>query len=130
MKYENITGQIIHIFYKVYNSLGYGFLEKVYENAMIIEFQKLNLNYENQYPINVYYEGFEIGHFIADFIVEEKVLIELKAIRELSSSDESQLINYLNATSVEVGLLLNFGKSPEIKRKIFDNQLKKYNQDQ
>ncbi len=126
MKYEEITDKIIKVFYKVYNTLGYGFLEKVYEKAMIIEFNKLQLKYTNQCPIKVFYEGEVIGDYVADFVVEDKIIIEIKAIKQLSKADENQLLNYLTATNFEVGILLNYGVKPEIKRKVYDNKLKKY----
>jgi GxxExxY protein len=126
MKFEETTEKIIQAFYKVYNTLGYGFLEKVYERAMLIELAKLNLKCENQIPINVFYEGKVIGEFFADILVEDKIIVELKAISKLTKQDESQLLHYLNATDKEIGLLLNFGPKAEIKRKAFDNNLKKY----
>ncbi len=121
MKHENITEKIIGVFYKIYSVLGYGFLEKVYENAMKIEFEKLGLKYVNQYPIKVIYENQEIGNYIADFLIEDKIIIEIKALKELSQSDENQLLNYLTATDKEVGLLFNFGKKSQIRRKMYDN---------
>ncbi|MCK5050282.1 MAG: GxxExxY protein [Candidatus Cloacimonetes bacterium] len=127
MKYENITEKIIKSFYNVYNTLGYGFLEKVYENAMILDLRKASLNCENHIPIKVYYHNEIIGEYFADVLVEKKIIIELKAIKQLTKQDEAQLLNYLSSTKIEVGLLLNFGEQPEIKRKIFDNKLKKYN---
>jgi len=126
MKYEEITDKVIKVFYKVYNTLGYGFLEKVYERAMIIEFKKIGLQYSNQYPVKVYYEEEIIGDYIADFIVEDKIIVEIKAIKALSRQDENQLLNYLTSTDKEVGLLLNYGKIPKIKRKVYDNELKIY----
>lgn len=125
MKHEEITDKIIKIFYKVYNTLGYGFLEKVYERAMIVEFDKINLKYDNQYPIKVYCDGEIVGDYVADFIIEEKIIIEIKAIKNLLKQDENQLLNYLTSTNKEIGLLLNYGETPEIKRKVHDNKLKK-----
>ena len=125
MKYEELTSDIIRIFYKVYNSLGYGFLEKVYENALAVEFRREGLNFGQQVPVKVYYEGEIVGDYIADFLVEDKIVVEIKASRELCGADEFQLINYLKCTDKEVGLLLNFGKGPQIKRKVFDNELEK-----
>ena len=126
MSCEEITSEIIRIFYKVYNILGYGFLEKVYERAMMIEFRRAGIEFENQFPIKVIYGSEVVGDYVADFVVMGKVIVEIKAIREVSSSDESQLLNYLTSTDKEVGLLLNFGKKAEIKRKVYDNKLKKY----
>ena len=126
MKYEEISEKIIKSFYNVYNTLGYGFLERVYENAMMIDLRKTGLNCENQIPIKVIYQNEIIGEYFADILVENKIIIELKAIKHLTKQDEAQILNYLSSTRIEVGLLLNFGEKPEIKRKIFDNKLKKY----
>lgn len=126
MKYEELTEEIIRIFYKVYNSLGYGFPEKIYERALMIEFRKSGLSFENQFPVKIYYDGEDIGGYAADFVVDGKVVVEIKAIRELTLNDENQLLNYLTSTDKEVGLLLNFGVEPEVKRKIYDNEKKKY----
>jgi GxxExxY protein len=125
MLHEELTEKIIAAFYKVYNTLGYGFLEKVYERAMCIELEKMGLGFENQKPIQVFYDGQSAGDYSADIAVEELVILELKAYEYLREDDEFQLINYLRATEMEVGLLLNFGKKPEFKRKIFTNDRKK-----
>ena len=124
-KHSNITELIIKAFYNVYNTLGYGFLEKVYENAMFLELKNLGLKVEKQTPIKVYYDEVEIGNYIADLVVENLVIVELKAGEGLLEEHEAQLINYLKATNIEVGLLMNFGKSAQFKRKIFDNTFKK-----
>lgn len=120
--YQDLTSQIISCFYKVYNKLGFGFLEKVYENALLIELNENGLKVDKQKPINVYYEDKLVGEYFADLIVDDKVIIELKAAESLIEEHELQLINYLKATDIEVGLLLNFGKKPEIRRKIFTNE--------
>jgi GxxExxY protein len=122
---EELTGQIIKVFYKVYNSLGYGFIEQIYHNAMILELSSSGLKVETEKPIAVYYEGRIVGTFSADLVVEEKVILELKAKERIHEAHEEQLINYLRATLVEIGLLLNFGKTPEFKRKFFSNKNKK-----
>ncbi len=124
MLHEEITSQIIKAFYKVNNTLGFGFLEKVYENAMKIELTRMGLKVEQQKNIRVNYEGMEIGDYYADLLVNECVIIELKAAESLCEEHEAQLINYLKATSIEVGLLMNFGKKAEFKRKIFTNENK------
>jgi GxxExxY protein len=121
LKHQNITELIIKAFYNVYNSLGYGFLEKVYENAMMIELRKLGLNVQRQVPIKVFYEEQLVGEYFADIIVEENIIVELKAAENLCEAHEFQLINYLKATELEIGLLLNFGKKPQFRRKIFIN---------
>jgi GxxExxY protein len=119
--HKEITDKIIKAFYNVYNSLGYGFLEKVYENAMMIELRKLGLNGQRQVPIKVYYEEQLVGEYFADIIVEDSIIVELKAAENLCEEHEFQLINYLKATELEIGLLLNFGKKPQFRRKIFTN---------
>ena len=123
-KYQELTEKIIGIFYAVYNRLGYGFLEKVYENAMMIELKKENIPALAQAPINVIYDDEVIGEYYADILVDNKIIVELKAARNLSGENEAQLLNYLKATGIEVGLLLNFGARPELKRKVFDNSRK------
>ncbi len=120
-KHSEITEKIIKAFYKVYNTLGYGFLEKVYENALFMELLEAGLPVKKQEQIKVYYEETEIGVYFADLIVGESVIVELKAAETLCEEHEFQLINYLKATEIEVGLLLNFGKKPELKRKVFSN---------
>lgn len=124
MKHEEITEKIIQAFYKVYNTLGYGFLEKVYENAMAIELTTMGFKVQKQQKILVYYFGNIVGDYFADMVVEDIITIELKANECLVEENENQLVNYLKATNIEVGLLLNFGRKPQIKRKIFDNDKK------
>jgi GxxExxY protein len=124
MLHEELSNKVIKAFYTVYNNLGYGFLEKVYERAMIIELRKMDLNCSNQIPIKVFYDEQLVGDYFADIIVEDSIIIELKAMEGLCQEHEYQLINYLKATEIEVGLLLNFGEKPEFKRKIFTNDRK------
>jgi len=123
--HEQITEKIIKSYFKVYNTLGYGFLEKVYENAMAIELRKNVLEVKCQHPITVLYESEIVGEYFADIIVNGIVVIELKAVKEISEEEECQLINYLKATNIELGLLLNFGKEAEYKRKVFMNVFKR-----
>ncbi|MEI6634616.1 MAG: GxxExxY protein [Chlamydiota bacterium] len=123
-KHTELTEQILVAFYRVYSELGYGFLEKVYENAMGIELNKSGLHCIPQSPIRVLYDGQSIGEYFADILVEGKVIVEIKASKSLIEEHEAQLLNYLKATDIEVGLLLNFGVRPEIRRKAFDNQRK------
>ncbi|MBN1480631.1 GxxExxY protein [candidate division KSB1 bacterium] len=115
---------MFNAYYKVYNTLGYGFLEKVYENALAIALRKMKLNVEQQKNIKVYYESEAVGDYYADLLVEDLVIVELKTAKELCEEHEAQLINYLKATTIEVGLLFNVGKEPKFKRKIFENHLK------
>lgn len=123
--HQDITKKIIRCFYNVYNKLGFGFLEKVYENALCYELKKTNLSCFSQYPVDVYYEDLKVGKYFADIIVENKVIIELKADAAICPQHEAQLVNYLKATDIEVGLLLNFGQEPKVVRKIFNNNIKK-----
>jgi GxxExxY protein len=125
MLHKEITDKIINAYYKVYNALDYGFLEKVYENSLAIALRKSGLKIEQQKNIKVYYETEEVGDYYADLLVEDLVIIELKAAKALSEEHEAQLINYLKATRIEVGRLINFGKEPNFKRKIFENKFKK-----
>ncbi len=123
--HSDITSKIIKAYYNVYNTLGFGFLERVYENAMMIELKKLGMECEKQKQIDVFYDGQNIGLYFADIVVENKIIIELKATEMLIEEHEIQLVNYLKATDLEVGLLFNFGKTPEYKRKVFLNEFKK-----
>lgn len=125
MLHGDITNRIIHSFYCVYNKLGFGFLEKVYENALILEIRKTGLSVEQQKNIKVYYDESQVGDYFADLIVNELVIVELKAAEALREEHEAQLINYLKATNIEVGMLLNFGKKAEFRRKIFSNDRKR-----
>lgn len=122
--YKDLSDKIINAFYTVYNTLGYGFLEKVYENALMQELINKNLFCEKQKPIKVYYQQKVVGEYFADIIVDNKIILELKAAEALVEEHELQLINYLKATEIEIGLLLNFGKKPAFKRKIFTNDKK------
>ncbi|MFT4598123.1 MAG: GxxExxY protein [Bacteroidia bacterium] len=119
--HSKLTEELIGIFYVVYNQLGYGFLEKVYQNAMYLELKNSNYFVEAQKEISVIYKDVEVGKYYADLIVNDSVIIELKASEILVHENELQLINYLKATDIEVGLLMNFGKKPEVRRKIFSN---------
>ena len=123
-KHSDLTGKIIGAFFKVHNTLGYGFSEKVYENALALELQKLGLKVEPQKKILVYYDGQMVGEYFADIVVNGVVIVELKAVRQILERHEAQLLNYLKATRVEVGLLLNFGPKAEHKRKVYDNDRK------
>lgn len=118
---KELTEKIIGVFYSVYNALGYGFLEKVYHNAMIIALRKAGFGVESQVKIDVYYENERVGEYYADLVVDGLVILELKAADALLEEHEAQLTNYLRATDKEVGLLFNFGKSPQFKRKAFSN---------
>lgn len=120
--HRDLTEKIIGIFYKVYNELGYGFLEKVYHNAMCLELSKNNLQFEKEKKINVFYDNEVVGEYYADLLIENKVIVEIKAAELLKEEFEYQLVNYLKATKIQIGLILNFGKKAEIKRKIFNKE--------
>lgn len=128
--YENLhhkdtTDKILKAFYYVYNKLGYGFLEKVYENSIAIALRRHGCKVNQQVPIKVYFEGELVGDYYADLIVNNHVIVELKASEAISEGHEAQLLNYLRATEIEVGLLLNFGPKPEFRRKVFTRALRK-----
>ncbi|MGC9375619.1 MAG: GxxExxY protein [Bacteroidales bacterium] len=122
--HQDITQKITKGFYKVYNTLGYGFLERVYQKALMIELIKMGFICQEEAPVKVFYDGTNVGDYRADLIVDNKVIVENKASETLCEEHEYQLINYLKATEIEVGLLFNFSKKPEFKRKIFTNDRK------
>jgi GxxExxY protein len=125
MKHEEITERIIGVFYQVYNELGHGFLEAIYEEAMVVALSDAGLRVERQVPVPVCFRGRVIGDYKADLLVESKVLLELKAVRRLEPAHEAQTIHYLRATHIEVALLLNFGaQRAELRRLILDNERK------
>ena len=125
LKHGSITDKILRVFYDVYNELEHGFLESVYHRSLVLALQNAGLNVSSRVAIPVWFRGCQVGHFEADVVVEDCVLLELKAARSLDSSHQAQLLNYLRATDIEVGLLLNFGERPEFKRVVFDNLKKK-----
>ena len=125
-KHSEITDKIIASFYAVYKTLGYGFLEKVYENAMALELRKRNVTVKAQSPIAVLYDGEIVGEYFADLLVADAVIVELKAAKAVVDEHEAQLLNYLKATPHEVGLLLNFGQEPKVKRRSFENSRKEW----
>jgi GxxExxY protein len=125
-KHSELTEQILSAFYQVYKTLGYGFLEKVYENALRIEPTKRGLHVVQQKPIIVRYEGEVVGEYFADLIVNDLVIVELKAAATLLNEHEAQLLNYLKATPYEVGLLINFGPKPQQARRSFENTRKEW----
>ena len=121
---KDLTNKIIEAYYDVYNILGFGFLEKVYQNAMFLELRERGFYVEAQKQIKVNFKSVFVGEYYADFFINEKVIVELKAAECLVKENEAQLINYLRGTDIEVGILFNFGKKPEFIRKIFTNDLK------
>lgn len=121
LKHRELTDTILGTFYEVYNELGFGFLESVYENSLVIALRAKGLSVKQQVDVPVWFRNQMVGDFTADLIVEDLVLLELKAARMIDESHKSQLLNYLRATEIEIGLLLNFGHRPEFKRRAFDN---------
>lgn len=121
LKHGLVTNQILKVFYEVYNELGHGFLESVYHRSLVLALESVGLNVCSRISIPVWFRGTQVGNFEADVLVKNCVLLELKAVRTLDASHRAQLLNYLRATEIEVGLLLNFGEKPEFKRVIFDN---------
>ena len=117
--YEDLTEKIIKCFYKVHDALGDGFLESVYEKALLIELEDAGFKAESQRSLTVYYKGRLVGDFKADIVIEDKIVIEIKAVSRLAPHHEAQLINYLKATGIKVGLLVNFGEKLEFKRRVF-----------
>ncbi len=109
--HSNLTNKIIEAAYQVHNGLGFGFLEKVYENALVIELRKKGLQIEQQRPLTVFYDGEVVGEFFIDILVEGKVIVEIKAAKKILDVHEIQVLNYLKASNLEVGLLLNFSES-------------------
>jgi len=121
----DLTQKILNAFYEVYHELGYGFLEKVYQNALVIELKERGFTVTPQRRCLVYYKGKEVGEYYADIIVNDLIVLELKACETISEHHKFQLLNYLKASSLELGFVLNFGKKPEFARKIFNNNYKK-----
>ena len=128
LKHKELTETIIGVFFEVYNELGHGFLESVYEKAFEIALNGKGLDVRRQIQVPVWFRGHRVGDFVADVLVNQLVLLELKAARALDSSHEAQILNYLRATEIEVGLLFNFGVKPEFRRLAFDNSRKRVNQ--
>jgi len=122
--HQDLTDVIIKTFYEVYNELGHGFLERVYQNSLYLELKNKGFKVEAQKKIEVYYKRIEVGQYYADLIVDDLVILELKAADCIVAAFENQILNYLKGTNCEVGLLLNFGTKPEFKRKIFENSRK------
>jgi GxxExxY protein len=124
LKHRDLTGVIIGVFFEVYNELGHGFLESVYEKAFELALTARGFRVTRQFEVPVWFRGHKVGDFSADMLVQEQVLVELKACRGLDVAHEAQLLNYLRATQIEVGLLFNFGLKPQFKRLAFDNRRK------
>jgi GxxExxY protein len=119
-----ITGPLIDAFFHVYRALGHGFLERVYANAMEIAVRNIGLEAKKEVPVRVYYDGVVVGEYYADMVVNDVVVVELKACKALVSEHEAQLLNYLKSTQLEVGFLFNFGPSPQYLRRVFENARK------
>jgi GxxExxY protein len=124
LKHRDLTEKLIHIFFDIYNELGHGFLESVYEQALAVSLAENAIFFERQVAVPVWYHRKQIGDFRADLLVDRKVIVELKVGRAIEPAWEKQLLNYLRATEIEVGMLFNFGPKAEFKRYIFDNERK------
>jgi len=122
--HRDLTDTIIRVFYDVYNELGFGFLESIYEEAIVVALREAGLRVEQQVPIPVWFRGRSLGTFEADLLVNGFVIIELKAVKQLVEAHTAQLMHYLRATEIEVGLVMNFGHKPEFKRRVFENSRK------
>ena len=127
--HRDLTDKIIGVFYDVYNELGFGFLESVYEDAMVIALKEAGLRVERQVPTLVWFRNKLLSTFEVDLIVNGLIIIELKAVKQIAEAHIAQLIHYLRATSIEVGLVMNFGHKPEFKRRAFENSRKRSNND-
>ena len=125
LQHGELTEKIIRVFYDVYNELGYGFLESVCEESLVISLREAGLRFERQLAIPVWFRGHQVGQFRGDILVEDKVLLELRSTRTIEAAHEAQLLHYRKSTEIEVGLLLNFGSRPQFRRLLFDNQGKK-----
>ena len=119
--HQDLAKVVIGCFYTVYNTLGYGFLEKVYENALVIELRQKGLKVQQQFPIEVFYKGNNVGKYFADLLIEDKIILELKAAEIISQAHLVQLQNYLKASQIELGFVFNFGPQPKFERRIFQN---------
>ena len=125
LKHAELTDRVIGIFYGVYNELGHGFLESTYAEAMVVSLEAAGLHVDREYPVPVWFRGKKIGQYFADLLVERTIILELKAGRTLEREHEAQLLHYLRATEIEVGLLLSFGVRPQFRRLLYDNERKK-----
>lgn len=119
-KHSELTDAIINAFYAVYNELGYGFLARVYERALAHELNKRGFTIIQQAPVQVYYDGQVVGNYYADLLIDNLVIVEVRVSPTIAPEHEAQILNYLRATQYEVGLILNFGPQPQIKRKIYN----------
>jgi GxxExxY protein len=125
-KYQEITEKIIGVFYDVYNEIGFGFLESVYEKCLVAALGQAGLTVQQQVSIPFFFRGQPLADFSADLLINEEALVEIKTCKSLDRAHEAQLLNYLKATQIEIGLLLNFGERPQVRRFIFDNERKKH----
>jgi GxxExxY protein len=123
-KYSDLTKQILRAFFDLHTELGYGFSEKVYENSLLILLRERGMIVQQQMPIQVHFHNQVVGEYFADLLVNEVVLLELKAVSKINEDHAAQLLNYLKATDIEVGLVLNFGQTAEFRRRVYDNARK------
>ena len=129
LPYQDVTHEIIGCCFEVINELGEGFLESVYGKVLLIALQEKGLHVEAQVPLNVFFRKYNVGHFIADLVVERSVLLELKAVKKILPEHQAQVINYLKATGLEVGLLINFGSAKLEYKRLYGKKLNKDIQD-
>jgi len=129
-KHSELTDAILNAFYLVYNTLGYGFLEKVYKNALAHELRKRGYQVAQEAAISIHYDDILVGEYYADLLVNQLVILELKAVETIAPEHEAQVLNYLKATEIEIGLILNFGPQPQVRRKIYEGARKKLNTSQ
>ena len=123
-RHHQLTRRVIGVFYEVYNELGFGYLESVYQRSFMVALSEAGIRARSNAPVPVAFRGRNVGTYFADFLVEGVLIVELKACRAIEPAHESQLLNYLRGTSCEVGLLLNFGEKPAIRRLVFSNDRK------
>src|SRR5688572_4026832 len=124
MLHGDLTDRVVGAYYRVYDRLGFGFLESVYRNAVANELRRCGINFEREVPIDVWDVGERVGHFRADFFIEGKVILEIKASQSLCEADRKQVLNYLRGTPIEIALLMNFGEKPKLERLIYTNNRK------
>ena len=123
-KHSELTDLIIAVFYDVYNELGFGFLESVYRNSLRLALLNKGLTVEQEVPVTVFFRGHNVGDFRADLVVNGTILLELKTAEQIVAAHESQVLNYLRSTALELGLILNFGPKPQVRRLLLDNSRK------
>jgi GxxExxY protein len=123
-KHSELTDLIIAVFYEVYNELGFGFLESVYRKSLCLALLQKGVSVEQEVPVTVFFRGQNVGDFRADLVVDRTILLEQKTAEQIVAAHESQVLNYLRSTALELGLILNFGPKPQVRRLLLDNSRK------